>query len=243
MGRQTSPQTLLKTDQAVTQPSLLLRWVRPSRPTSSGPPHRRTSSTGPTVPGAGSDSSRLSAFVTSSSPDLVELARLLHRRNEVDARIAALIGRPALPGHLGEWIASKVFGIELEASAVAKAIDGHFTTGLLAGSTVNIKFYGKREGMLDTTEDEALDYYLVLSGPRSTTGTSTLGTRPFCIAAVYLFSATALKADRAARGIKGGTAFSVRTALWDAAEVYPNAANPLLQVTEEQASMLRLFSL
>jgi hypothetical protein len=61
-------------------------------------------------------------------------------------------------GHLGEWIAAEIFAIDLEASAVAKVIDGRFTSGPLAGCTVNIKWYGMREALLDMTEDARLDY-------------------------------------------------------------------------------------
>ena len=67
-------------------------------------------------------------------------------------------------GHLGEWIAAQIFNIELEASAAAAGIDGHFRSGALRGRTVNIKWYLKREGVLDTTELAALDYYLSLPG-------------------------------------------------------------------------------
>lgn len=42
-------------------------------------------------------------------------------------------------GHLGEWTASKVFDIELEKSAVAAALDGHFRGSPLAGKSVNVK--------------------------------------------------------------------------------------------------------
>ena len=93
------------------------------------------------------------------------MADLIARRNEIETEIAALTGRPSLPGHLAEWIAAEIFAIDLEASAVARAIDGRFASGPLAGSTVNIKWYGKREGLLDVMEDPSLDYHLVLTGP------------------------------------------------------------------------------
>jgi hypothetical protein len=48
-------------------------------------------------------------------------------------------------GHLGEWIASQVFDIALEVSAVAEGIDGVFRSGALEGSMVNVKWYLKRE--------------------------------------------------------------------------------------------------
>jgi hypothetical protein len=60
-------------------------------------------------------------------PKLHQIAELLHERNVIDERIAAIINRPMTAGHLGEWIAARIFGIELEPSVVAAAIDGRFT--------------------------------------------------------------------------------------------------------------------
>ena len=42
---------------------------------------------------------------------LERLAELLRERNRVSTEIAALIGRPALNSHVGEYIASQVFDI------------------------------------------------------------------------------------------------------------------------------------
>lgn len=80
---------------------------------------------------------------------LERLASLLGQRNAVDADIASVIGRPAVVGHIGEFIAAEVFDIDLERSATRPGYDGVFRSGPLAGATVNIKFYGKREGLLD----------------------------------------------------------------------------------------------
>jgi hypothetical protein len=104
---------------------------------------------------------------------LARAAALLRKRNEIDAELARLMHRPMTSGHLGEWIAAQVFDIELEASAVAADIDGRFRSGPLQGRTVNIKWYLKREGVLDTAESTALDHYLVLTGPRSPAVSST----------------------------------------------------------------------
>ncbi len=49
--------------------------------------------------------------------------------------------------------------------ATSAAIDGRFTSGPLQGCTVNVKWYLKREGTIDVTESDILDYYLVLAGP------------------------------------------------------------------------------
>ena len=106
------------------------------------------------------------------SREVKQIAGLVRRRNEIDAAIAAITHRPPVAGHLGEWIASRVFEIELENLAVAPAIDGRFRSGPLVGQTVNVKWYGKLEGLLDMTADPALDMYPVLAGPRGPAATS-----------------------------------------------------------------------
>ena len=158
---------------------------------------------------------------------LARAAALLRERNEIDAELARLMHRPMTSGHLGEWIAAQIFDIELEASAVAAGIDGRFRSGLLQGQTVNIKWYLKREGVLDTTESMALDYYLVLTGPRSPAVSSQGATRPWCIEAVYLFEARQLRSEQIARGVKRGVASSVIGQFWEAAEIYPSATNTI----------------
>lgn len=90
-------------------------------------------------------------------------------------------------GHLGEYIASLVFSIDLEASASATAIDGRFTDGPPVGKSVNVKWYHKREGMLDLTTSELLDYCLVLTGPASAAVSSRGRLRPWAISNVYIF--------------------------------------------------------
>jgi hypothetical protein len=171
------------------------------------------------------------------------IADFLRRRNEIDADIAAIIQRPMTAGHLGEWLAKEIFGINLEPNAATPAIDGRFTTGAVAGRTVNVKWYLKREGLLDVTSSPSLDYYLVLTGPASAALSTRGGTRPWCIEAIYLFDARQLLDELLARGVKIGTAASVRIAQWHAAEIYPQATNNLLPLTAEQTKLLRLFAL
>src|SRR5208282_1931728 len=78
--------------------------------------------------------------------EVAHIARLLSQRNAIDDTIAAVIQRPMTAGHLGEWIAAQVFGIELEQSAVTASIDGRFRSGPLQGCSVNVKWYLKQEG-------------------------------------------------------------------------------------------------
>jgi hypothetical protein len=173
---------------------------------------------------------------------VARIAGLLRDRNALDGEIASVIGRPMTSGHLGEWLAHKIFAVELAPVATAAAIDGRFISGPLAGRTVNVKWYLKREGLLDVADSVALDYYLVLTGPASPALTSRGGTRPWCIASVYLFDARQLLAQLRTRGVKIGVASSVRREQWTAAEIFPKATNPLLVVEPDQAALLGLFA-
>jgi hypothetical protein len=174
---------------------------------------------------------------------LAQAASLLRERNAIDAELARLIQRPMTSGHLGDWLVAQVFDIELEVSAVAAGIDGHFRSGPLQERTVNVKWYLKREGLLDTTETAALDYYLVLTGPPSAAVSSRGTTRPWRIEAVFLFDARQLRSEQTARGVRHRVASSVIKQQWTAAEIYPSPINTQLTVTPQQADQLKLFAL
>ncbi|GAB2859204.1 hypothetical protein [Lentzea nigeriaca] len=167
--------------------------------------------------------------------DVARVAGLIRERNRIDAALSECIRRPALPGRLGDWIAAQVFGIELEQQTTARGVDGRFADG----RTVNIRWYLKRDNLLDLREDGP-DRYLVLTGPKAPQG-SAGAVRPLVIDAVYLFDAAAVVADLRARGCKIGVASSVRSHLWEAAEVYPRH-NPEFALTLQQRELLALFS-
>jgi hypothetical protein len=181
------------------------------------------------------------AILPGVNESVARIAALLQERNSIDTKIAKIIGRPVTAGHLGEWIASQIFDIRLEESAATQGFDGRFRSGALQGCTVNIKWYMKRTGLLDTTEFRGLDYYLVLTGPPSPAGSSRGISRPWCIQAVFLFEARQVRAGQAARRVRSGIASSVIRKYWDAAEIYPEARSPLLIATAEQVQMLRTF--
>lgn len=172
---------------------------------------------------------------------LAEFAALIRERNSIDVRIGAMLDRPTSIGNIGEWIAAKVFDIELTAAANTAAFDGHFTTGALAGQTVNVKAYGRHESMLDVTRNPTLDYYLVMTGPKGALNSSRGTFRPFCIESVFLFKSQDLLAALEETGVKVGIATSVRAAQWNAAEIYPRSTNPALVLTESQKARLRMF--
>lgn len=174
--------------------------------------------------------------------ELEKLAKLIHDKNKIEAEIASIIGRPALIGHVGEYIASHIFSIELEKSANKKSIDGRFIKGLLNGKTVNIKCYGKQEGILDITSNNPPDFYLVLTGPKSGAVSSRGTTRPWLISSVFLFDAKELIRQLQIKNVKIGIATSVRAHMWDEAMIYPKQQNNKLVISDDQKRLLQLFS-
>lgn len=174
--------------------------------------------------------------------DLKQLADFIKERNLLERKITALINRPATIGHLGEYIASKIFHIALEESASHKSSDGCFRDGLLKGRAVNIKWYAMREGLLDITPDALPDHYLVLTGPKSNEVTSKGRVRPWIVVAVFLFDAHDLVTRLQASGVKMGIASSVAQQLWEEAEIYPNQRNTALILSGEQRKLLASFS-
>lgn len=168
---------------------------------------------------------------------LKSIALLLQARNDIEARIADIVGRPLAHGHLSDWIAAQVFDIELDPSP-GRAVDGWFRSGPLAGRTVNMQHYTRHEGLLDMTDTDELEYYLVMTGPR----TPARGAhRPWGIDHVYLFDAFEL--TDALRGYmrRIGTATSVRAEQWHAAEIHPRAAVQGFRLTPEQTAALEGF--
>ena len=121
------------------------------------------------------------------SGEIRKLAALIKKRNFIEADLAAIINRPGEVGLICEFISSRIININLEHSAVTAGWDGHFMEGPLTGKTVNIKWYPKREGLLDLSKQFIPDYYLVLTGDRANAETSRGKTRPWLISAVFLF--------------------------------------------------------
>lgn len=173
--------------------------------------------------------------------ELIQLAGFIEQRNEIAGKITALIGRPAQIGHIGEYIAAKIFDIVLQESAAAKSIDGHFSSGQLAHRSVNIKFYGKQDGLLDVTPHALLDYYLVLTGPHAYAGSSRGEVRPWVIDFVYLFKADELVKMLQERGTKLSVATSIPKRYWHDAEIYPSQNNQDLILSAAQKELLALF--
>lgn len=171
---------------------------------------------------------------------LREVADLVAQRNEIDQELANIVGRPVVAGHLGEWIAGQIFGIELESSGSQRGYDGRFTRGDLAGRSVNVKWYSRQQGLLDISPHPA-DYYLVLAGPTSAAASSRDAHRPLVIVAVYLFDMAALLAVLADAGRRPGTATSVKSQHWAEAQIFP-APSSRFPLSADQVEALELFS-
>lgn len=174
--------------------------------------------------------------MTAMDQDVRQLAELVRLRNEVDHRISELIGRPATVGNIGEFVASRVFGIELASSGSQAGYDGVFAAGPLVGRRVNIKMYGRHEGILDISPHPC-DYYLVMAGP---TGPARM--LPWVVDKVFLFEVGVLLAALRERSVKIGVATSVRKHLWEAARVYPPHDRSPLRLTWQQQELLALFA-
>lgn len=173
--------------------------------------------------------------------DLKNLSVLVRHRNEIDVEISKLIHRPALIGHIGEFIASRVFGIALMKAANHKGIDGHFVDGNLAERSVNIKFYSSQQGILDVPTEQLPDFFLVITGPKSIAMSSRGKVSPLLIEAVFLIDTKALTTELKKTGVKIGIATSVRKHVWNEAEIYPAQRSKLILLSQEQRNLLELF--
>ncbi|WP_433352132.1 hypothetical protein ACQPYV_17920 [Micromonospora saelicesensis] len=170
---------------------------------------------------------------------LHQLAALLQARDDLDARIAALTGRSARPGDIGEFIAAQVFDIELAGMAVQAGYDGFFRSGPLAGRTVNVKTYGDVFTGIDISPHPC-DFYLIFSGPPRSLGA--VRHHQWQISAAYLFDTPRLIETLASRGVKVGIATSIRRADLDGALIFPGTnGTSLLRLTPEQTALLNLF--
>lgn len=172
---------------------------------------------------------------------LENLSELLTEMNSIGEKISEITQRPATIGHTGEYIAAEIFDIELEESANAKGFDGLFRSGTLAGKSVNVKWYGKLEYMLDINPDALPEYFLVMTGPKAKVLTSKGGIRPWLIDYVFLFNAAELMIELNARGVKIGIATSVRKHEFQDAEIYPNKRHMSYRMTDDQMGKLMAF--
>lgn len=174
-------------------------------------------------------------------PDLPRLAELIKARNTVEKNIAASIGQPVNTNTVGDYIASVIFNIALEAPEAHRGYDGKFSTGPLAGQRVVIQWWTKHENMLHLKTDVPVDYYLVLAGPRTSESPAHSPSNPWTIESVFLFNAQELLTALRERHVQIGSGTSVIGELWDRAQLYPVQHNTRLPLSEEQRNLFALF--
>ena len=180
--------------------------------------------------------------------DLTHLADLIRIHNFVNGRISTIIGRPANTGSIGEYIGAEIFDIALATNPVAKAIDGHFRHGDLAGRSVNIKFYSRFGGLLDMASDVEEggfpDFYLVLSGPKPTSALTHGTQAPLVIDTVYLLDSRRLLEDllRRPTPMMPGIATSIRKHHWESARIHPGSDQSPLVLSDQQRTALALLA-
>ena len=173
--------------------------------------------------------------------ELETLGELIKTKNDIESKISQIIGRPGLQGHIGEFIAGKIFDLELHEDATKRGNDGVFKSGPLAGKNVNVKWYAKRENTLDINPMDPAEYYLVLTGPKTSVSSSRGTSRPLVINSVFLFESEKLISQLKKRAVKIGIATSITQEQWNDAEIFPNQRNNLLLVTEKQKDLLGYF--
>lgn len=173
--------------------------------------------------------------------NLQRLAELLRARNTVESNIANLLGDSVNLSTVGESIAATLFGITLIPSSHHSEFVGIFAGGPLAGKTVDVQWYPRREGFMNVHSDPAPDYFLVLAGPRQESSTARALVNPWIISSVYLFHAQELLSALRERGVQIGAHTSVINQLWERAEIFPTQHNTTLILTGEQRQLLKLF--
>ena len=108
---------------------------------------------------------------------------------------------------------------------------------------MNVKWYGKRTGVLDINPHGVPDYYLVMTGPKAAAGNARGQTLPWVITEVFLFDASALVERLRGAGRTPGVATSVRQHEWEAARVHPATAIDVpMTLTEAEREALKLFA-
>lgn len=173
--------------------------------------------------------------------NLSRLAELLRARNTVESNIANLLGGAVNLNTVGEYIAANVFEIRLLPSAQHHEFAGIFAGGPLAGGTVDVQWYPRREGSMYVHSNPTPDYYLVLAGPKQESSTARAHVSPWIITSVHLFVGSRLLTALRERKVQLGAHTSVITQLWEQAEIFPRPHSPLLTLTDEQRQFLQLF--
>ena len=174
--------------------------------------------------------------------NLKQLSSLLVRRNAIDEKITALIGRPAIRGHVGEWIAQEIFKVKAGKIRESEGLRRPVYRRSAGRTDGECEVVRQARGAARHQSSQRPGQYLVLTGPKAEATTSKGQTRPLVITEVFLFDASALVEQFKVQKRRLGVAASVRQHEWKTARVYPKAApGARLTLTDAQREALKLF--
>lgn len=171
--------------------------------------------------------------------ELIELSSLIKRINDANEDIAELIGRPAKLEGMGEAIAAGILKLRLNDAAPHLPRTGVFTEGPLSGKSVVINWYLRFFNHVDFSDD--VDCYLFLVGCHKFYQTPHEYYRPILINSVYIFKRETVDGIIDLNDWTTSMQVPVRIRDWDKAEIFPESNSPILELTDEQKEMFRLF--
>jgi hypothetical protein len=176
---------------------------------------------------------------------LNQLAEAIRQRNEVDDRIASIVGRPTSGGALDRFVACRIFQIGLDDpdSDVRPSV-GRFCEGPLTGRSVAIQWTTLTSRTLDITYDSLPDYVLVMAGSgaaRATSAAAEAEARPWQVERVYLFDVRDLLAGLGGNGAEFRSTTAIDRRAWQAAEIYPRQRSARYLLSGAQRHALELF--
>jgi len=169
------------------------------------------------------------------SDDFQVVSKCIKQRNMIELEVSKITKRPFIIGHIGEYIASEIFDIKLNASATEKISDGIFSSGKFQNKSVNIKYYSRKGRGLDLSSTVHPDYYLVLMGSSKSKESC-----PWDIENVYIFESKTLL-GYLNKKVKIGIATSVKKEYWESALVYSSYLHENSKTSEEIQEKLKLF--
>jgi hypothetical protein len=173
---------------------------------------------------------------------LNQLADAIRQRNQAEDRIATIVGRPVSAGTLYQFVACRVFDIDLDGPDcdVLHGV-GRFCSGPLAGRSVAVRRTGVSTRSLDITIDPLPDFILVMACSDAVSVSPEFDARPSLVDRVYLFDAGRLVAELEGRGRKVGAGTVVDRLTWQAAEIYPQQRSGHYLLSGAQRHALGLF--
>ena len=128
--------------------------------------------------------------------DIKKLAQAIKQKNQSEIDIARIIGEPSGGLLPAEYVAAEIFNISLHKSVWPVDTVGQLANEKLDGKSVYIRWdawYSSNDVMVDLLNRKSLpDFYLIMTGPKSSGRLPIQIARPWLIAYVFLFDTAKL---------------------------------------------------